>query len=173
MSYIHATFIDSLNSHNLTMIYGPTERKLVMDYWDHSDQLLMDMQQYGAFTGRRVWGALTPTHFKFLLSRMIDKMFKLLEEVEARGQDLDSIQDDPIMSSLNFLAVGYCYAMELACEGTIEAIRCTRHRRNDVTFSITTFVDGKMERLGAFHKVVDEAKNKFTLVEDESDDTDK
>lgn len=168
MSYILARYVDSIASHNITVVYTKKDLEKVLENWEKSDQILRDMQQFEPFTGRLRWCDLTPRHFYFLTCRMASRMFDVVTESEIDGAPEEDINDHPILLSLHFLAMAYCHSLEQSTGARVETIQCTRHRINEVTMTLGSFVDSRHDVLVKNLHANDD-KPKFTLVTDDGE----
>jgi hypothetical protein len=146
MDYIRASIMDSESGRYMTIVYSPEDRETVDQYWNDTDNILLNIQQLPPFKGRTRWCDLTPLHFKFLMTRAIEQTFDLLadEPDEELGEELNQ---RPTIASMNFIIMGYAKAYETASGSQIENLRINRHDVNEITLNILTYVSTNFEGL--------------------------
>lgn len=168
MGFLLTTILDSVSGRNMTVVYTPEDRKGVIPVWEQTDVLLQDIQNLAPFKGRTRWCDLEPTHFKFLLTRAIERVFDLLN---AQQDDIpDHLNDHSVINTMNFLLMAYAHSYELGSDSQIETIRVTRHSVNEITIMVSAFVDSNFRRLSPASKA-SKTSPTFMMITNEEDDT--
>jgi hypothetical protein len=150
MDYIRASIMDSESGRYMTIVYSPEDRSAVDQYWEDTDNILLNIQSLAPFKGRTRWCDLSPIHYKFLMTRAIEQTFDLLADAPEDEVQSDDLNERPTIASMNFIIMAYAKAYELASGSQIENLRISRHDVNEITMNILTYVSTNFEGLKAF-----------------------
>jgi hypothetical protein len=110
---------DYVENKRIKLFFLPDDFAMIDERWGDEDPVLQSLQTFDFFLGRSRWRDLEPAHFRLLVAKNLQNAAFLAEE--------DRLDDDnPVVSSLNFLICAFIRCIENTIDGHVELIRLNR-----------------------------------------------
>ena len=110
---------DYVVNKRVKLFFLPDDFDMIDEQWKEPDQVLVNLQHLDFFKGRERWCDLEPAHFRLLVAKNLQNASFLAEE--------DRIDDDnPIVSSLNFLICALIRCLERLSDSHLEMMKLNR-----------------------------------------------
>lgn len=127
---VNVVINDYVNKKRVKLLFLPGDFDVVREQWYEISPTLSRLQSLELFEGRTRWCELTPTHFRLLVAKgLLSASF--LEEEERLNDD------NPVVSSLNFMICMMIFCIEEQGECQIELLRINRVGEMDLAVEYT------------------------------------
>lgn len=124
---------DYVINKRITLFFIPEDYALVDHNWQSTDPVLLNLQHIALFSGRTRWCDLEITHFRLLVAKNLQNAAMLATD--------DRMDDDnPIVSSLNYLICCLIRCIEIAGVCSLESMRINRLGDIEITIEYTASV---------------------------------
>ncbi len=121
---------DFVTDKRVTMLYLSDDFEPVITHWRSQDTLLRDLQYLSSFAGRTRWCDLEPVHFREMIAKNLQYIGKLPE-----AERLD--EENPVVSSLNFLICTLIYCWEKRTDSQVDMVKINRVGDTDVSIEFS------------------------------------
>lgn len=116
---------DYVTSKRVKLIFLAEDYEIVNDRWESKPEILGNLQEHEFFEGCFRWCDLSSAHFRVLIANHLDSVSYLAEE--------DRVDDEnPLVSSLNFLICALVRCIEIAADCHIEFLKLNRVGEHEV-----------------------------------------